>query len=580
MVRRTVVLLALLLVTVRLKPDSTDGITTYGTIHGQEPNKHLLLVLDGLRPDYVTPDVMPNLHALSRRGVVFTNHHAVYPTVTRVNSSSISTGSYPERHGILGNSVFFPRVETGRFLDTGQRADLERIQADQDGVLLTATTLGEVLQARGRKMLAVGAGTTGSAFLLNHKVAGGAILHTDYALPQALHARMLAELGPPPGESHPNDPRNRRAVEAFLKIGLPAVNPSVTAIWLSDPDTTAHTLGMGHPTTIEALRRLDREVKNIEDGLGAAGLLNRYNIWVTSDHGFATYTGATDVRALLKPFTGTLADGSPRIVNGETAIYVRDGNQQVIAQIVRALQKTSGIGAIFTKSVKAGSLLGSVEGTLSFDAARWTHARAGDILYSPDWTDSKNEHGFAGTSASNGVAGHGSSSPFEIHNTLFAAGPDIKQGVTVSIPSGNVDFAPTFLHMLGIAIPSTMQGRPLFEALRSTNGRATATVRQIQQAARTADGSYTQTAFFSIVRSGTTDYRYLDYTIVHRPSSIVHRPSSIVQSTIESTIDHRRSTIDDHSATQARPRNRKKPIESVMKVSRTLDPSAGSRPIP
>ncbi len=488
-----------------------------GVAFGQEPNKHLLLVLDGLRPDYVTPAVMPNLHALAERGVVFTNHHAVYPTVTRVNSSSISTGSYPERHGILGNSVFFPRVERSRFLDTGQRAELERIQTDQDGVLLTATTLGEALQARGRKVLAVGAGTTGSAFLLNHTIAGGAVLHTDYALPEALQMRVLAELGPPPPESHPNDPRVRRAVESFLKVGLPAVNPSVTIMWLSDPDTTAHALGMGHPTTIEALRRVDREVANIQNGLKAAGLLDTYNIWVTSDHGFATYTGAPDVRALLQPFSGTLPDGSPRIVNGETAIYVRDGNRQVIMEVVRTLQKTPGIGAIFTRSAKTGALLGSIDGTLSFDAARWSHARSGEVLYSPDWTDAKNAHGIAGTSASNGVAGHGSSSPFEIHNTLIAAGPDIKQGATVNVPSGNVDFAPTFLHMFGIAIPSTMQGRPLVEALRTTTGsRATPTVRQIQQTARTADGSYSQTAFFSIVRYGTTDYRYLDYTKVTR----------------------------------------------------------------
>jgi arylsulfatase A-like enzyme len=483
----------------------------------QDPNRHLLLVLDGLRPDYVTSEVMPNLHALGQRGVVFSNHHAVYPTVTRVNSSSISTGAYPERHGILGNSVFFPRVEPGRFLDTGQRSDLERIQTDQDGVLLTATTLGETLQTRGRKMLAIGAGTTGSAFLLNHKVSGGAVIHTDYALPESLQARVLAELGPAPGESHPNDPRNRRAVEAFLKIGLPVVNPVVTAMWLSDPDTTGHALGMGHPTTVEALRRVDREVANIQNGLRTLGLLDRYNIWVTSDHGFATYTGAPDVRARLKPFAGTLPDGTPRIVNGETAIYVRDSDRKVVAQIVNALQKTAGVGAIFTRPAETGALLGSVEGTLSFDAARWSHARSGDILYSADWTDGKNAHGIAGTSASNGVAGHGSSSPFEIHNTLIAAGPDIRQGATVSIPTGNVDFAPTFLHMLGLSIPPTMQGRPMLEALRTTTGsRAAPTVRQIQQTASTSDSTYSQTAYFSIVRVDKMEYRYLDYTKVTR----------------------------------------------------------------
>ena len=305
---------------------------------------------------------MPNLHALGQRGVVFTNHHAVYPTVTRVNSSSISTGAYPERHGILGNAVFFPRVEAARFLDTGQRSDLERIRADQDGVLLTATTLGEVLQSRGHNDARGWRRHHGAAFLLNYTVAGGAIIHTDYALPETLQARVLSTVGPAPAEgASQRSAQSTRRRDVSAGSGIPAVAPSVSVIWLSDPDTTAHALGMGHPTTIEALRRLDLEIKNIQDGLRTAGLLDTYNIWVTSDHGFATYTGAPDVRGLLKPFSGTLADGTPRIVNGETAIYVRDGNRQVIGQIVRELQRTPGIGAIFTR-IECGRIVVGVGG--------------------------------------------------------------------------------------------------------------------------------------------------------------------------------------------------------------------------
>jgi hypothetical protein len=40
-------------------------------VSAAEPRRHLLIVVDGLRPDYVTPDVMPNLTALGKRGVVF-----------------------------------------------------------------------------------------------------------------------------------------------------------------------------------------------------------------------------------------------------------------------------------------------------------------------------------------------------------------------------------------------------------------------------------------------------------------------------------------------------------------------------
>ena len=47
----------------------------------------LVIVVDGLRPDYVTPDVMPRLYRLGQRGIVFTAHHSVFPTVTRVNAS-------------------------------------------------------------------------------------------------------------------------------------------------------------------------------------------------------------------------------------------------------------------------------------------------------------------------------------------------------------------------------------------------------------------------------------------------------------------------------------------------------------
>jgi arylsulfatase A-like enzyme len=459
---------------------------------------------------------MPGLSALAERGVVFTNHHSVFPTVTRVNASSMVTGMYPERHGLLGNAVFFPQIDPSRFLDTGDRANLVKINDATEGRLLTAPTLGEILQAHGQRLLVVGSGTSGVAFVLNYKVAGGAILHAEFGLPDALYGQTLAQFGPPPPVAYPNEARNRRAVDSFLKIGIPAVDPAITIMWISDPDTTGHRFAPGHPTTVEALKRVDGEVKRVLDGLAALGLLDTYDIWVTSDHGFATHTGAIDIQALLKPFAGTLADGSPRIVTGEGAIYVRDHDRPTVARIVELLQNTPGAGAIFTEPDKPGSLKGWADGTFSFDVARWGHDRAADILYSPDWTDAKNQYGVAGTSASNGTAGHGSSSPFEIHNTLIAVGPDLRQSASVSAPSGSVDFAPTFLRLLGIPVPSSMQGRILQEGLRTGPGPGAGPVQHSQQTVATSGGSFSQTAFFSIVRSGGRAYRYLDYTKVTR----------------------------------------------------------------
>jgi predicted AlkP superfamily pyrophosphatase or phosphodiesterase len=477
------------------------------------PRRHLIIVLDGLRPDYVTPDVMPNLTALGRRGVVFTHHHSVFPTVTRVNASSISTGAYPERHGLLGNSVFFPRIDATRFLDTADRANLVNI-ASAEGRLLTATTLGELLQIAGRRMLVVSSGSTGSAFLNNPTISGGAILHYSYVLPESLSDAMGA-LGPPPTQKSAPSDRDRYAVDAFLKIGVPRLDPSVTVMWLSGLDDTAHAEGVGAPKTVAILRQVDGEIARIQDGLRALALIDSYDIWVTSDHGFSTHTGAVDIGGILRPLTHQMPDHMPSIVTSEGAIYVRDGDERAISSIVAALQKTVGVGAIFTAAAQPGSLDGRLPGTLSFDAIRWNHPRSAQILFSPDWTDGPNAYGMRGTVASGGVAGHGSSSPFDVHNTLIAAGPDLKQRFTDETPSANVDFTPTVLRLLGITPPASAQGRPLIEAFAG-GASPMPRVTTSDHTVRTGDGAYAVTATFSTVNADGHDYRYFDGTRVVR----------------------------------------------------------------
>ena len=466
--------------------------------------RHLLIVLDGLRPDYVTPALMPNLHALGERGVVFTDHHAVYPTVTRVNAASISTGAYPEAHGLMGNAVFFPDVDPARFLTTSERDNLLRIERAETGRLLTAPTLGERLEDAGLRLLVASAGSSGSSYLLNHRVAGGGIIHYEYALPEALGEAVREQLGLPPTAAMPSRDRNRYIVDAFLEVGLEHVDPAVTILWLTDPDTTAHANGIGHPASVASLRAVDDEIGRIQDGLRTAGRLDAFNLWVTSDHGFSTHTGGLDLDALLAPFAGTLPDGSPRIVAGGGAIYVRDGDADTVAGIVEALQGSDRVGAIFTRDAR-------VPGTLAFDAARWDHARSADILYSPSWSNAENEYGYRGTSASEGTAGHGSASPYDIHNTLIAAGPALQSESEVALPTSNVDLAPTFLYLLGLPAAPSMAGRPLTEAFREGPGLA-AERRRAELARETPDGRYRAVARTTVVLGR----RYLDSATAER----------------------------------------------------------------
>ena len=477
------------------------------------PLRHasLVIVLDGLRPDFVTPELMPNLFALGQRGVVCRNHHSVFPTVTRVNAASMATGCYPARHGLMGNSVYFPEIAPGTRFNTGNAAHLQRIEAATGGQLLTVPSLGEILQKGGRKILVVSSGSSGSAFLLNHKTCGGGIINNGQVLPESLRLPVADILGPVPPDASPNTQRNHRAVDAYLRIGLDQLRPDVTLMWLSDPDHTQHENGVGAPVTLAAIRQVDAEIGRIVAALAAKGLQNQVNIFVTSDHGFSTHTGKMDLATLLLAEVKT---GGVFIVEG--AIYVKHHDADKIHQIVQRLQATDWVGAIFTRASRPGQPEGCVPGTLAFELAHWTHPRAADILVAANWTFATNQYGYAGTAtAKDGEpAGHGNSSPYDIHNTLIVVGPDIKSGVVSDVPSGNVDFAPTLCYLNGIRPPTAMDGRVLKELL--CGGPAPATVKVQNRIYRTQaqTGAVEYQLELSSSRVGDTDY--LNFTRVKR----------------------------------------------------------------
>jgi hypothetical protein len=60
---------------------------------------------------------------------------------------------------------------------------------------------------------------------------------------------------------------------------------------------------------------------------------------------------------------------------------------------------------------------------------------------------------------------HGSFSPTDTHISLMASGPDFESGLYDTLPTSNVDIAPTVARILQFSMPA-VQGRVLEEALR------------------------------------------------------------------------------------------------------------------
>lgn len=129
----------------------------------------VVVVFDGLRPDLVTAETTPHLDRFRARGACF-DGRSVFPSMTRVCTSSIAAGAPPSVHGIVGNKFFHPGVASDRALDLATIEDF-RLFERAGMPALTAPTLGDVLAAAGKRLAIAHGGSTGATFALAPRAA-------------------------------------------------------------------------------------------------------------------------------------------------------------------------------------------------------------------------------------------------------------------------------------------------------------------------------------------------------------------------------------------------------------------------
>src|SRR5262245_30771183 len=131
--------------------------------------RSLIVVFDGLRPDMVTPALMPHLHAFQSAHCRFPSSRCVFPSETRVNAAALVTGCNAGRHGVVGNQFHAASVFADRWVRTSERSDLMAADAAFTGGLIRAPSLGDRLAAAGRTLAVISTGSTGSGWLLHHR---------------------------------------------------------------------------------------------------------------------------------------------------------------------------------------------------------------------------------------------------------------------------------------------------------------------------------------------------------------------------------------------------------------------------
>lgn len=407
----------------------------------------IVLVLDGLRRDLVTPALTPNLAAFAGQATRFANHRSVFPSATRVVSAAFATGCRPARNGLHGNTVALTKDGRLVLFDVGKPEFMAEKRA-LTGATLLRPTMAERLAARG------------GVVVFNNVSPGAAYAHDPDGLGAVYH--RAGSRGPglapviDPLEIEIGIEGDRQMAERFVAEVVES-ETALGVLWLSEPDTTQHAVPLGSPAHLEVLQQADAVAGRVIAAVRETG--EDILLLVGSDHGHQTVTRVIDIDAFLVA-EGLKEKGASDILvapNGTGAlIYAAPEVASRIAAVAAALSRVPWVGAVFSGA----------------DLEKVGHAPEGGpaIAIAMASSDAPNEFGIAGLSAAARPAGgksdrlgcgqHGGLGTFEQAPFLAIAGRGFPAGAARVEATSIVDLAPTILAHLGVA-HEALDGRDL-----------------------------------------------------------------------------------------------------------------------
>lgn len=197
--------------------------------------KVVLAVIDGLRPDAITPERMPTLHGLLRRGWQAARATTIRPSVTVAALTSLATGVSPERHGLSSASL---------------------------------QSLGKV---RGLKPLPLELRRLGvETSVVTTQLAGSARWLAGALLRLGGVTRLV-----------PSPPAPGILVDVALRHMTRNPNPELVVVYVNDADVAGHAWGWMSPAYLQAAKAIDRALVPLESLLEDPDTL----VVLTADHG-------------------------------------------------------------------------------------------------------------------------------------------------------------------------------------------------------------------------------------------------------------------------------------------------------
>ncbi|WP_200908459.1 alkaline phosphatase family protein [Rossellomorea vietnamensis] len=410
--------------------------------------------------DFPILNELPHFQELIAHGSYCKGVETIYPSVTYPCHATIVTGKYPNRHGVVNNTLLQPGRES------------------PDWHWHRKSIKGTTLYDEARK-----AGMT-TAALLWPVTAKGDI---GYNMPEIFanrpwHNQILVSLlnGSPLFQlqmnrlfGHMRNGLNQPELDDFvLESTVETIKrkPDLLLVHFTDLDTMRHYHGFSSEEAHAALRRHDERLGRIIEALKENGMYAKSTIVALGDHSALDESKAVQLNVLLKEKglisvnrRGKVTDWKAycKGCDGSAYVYTRDPDStQEVRSLLERLQPdpSNGIESILTGEEAAGK-------GADANCAFMLEARHG--FYFKDTLDGSFIHTITQEDVKDKrytYGSHGYSPEKENYSTIFmAAGKGIRPNL--EIPSMRlIDEGPTFAKLLGLTLENP-DGKPIEELL-------------------------------------------------------------------------------------------------------------------
>jgi len=375
------------------------------------PKHYVVLVsLDGFRYDYAKKYDAKNLQALAAAGATAPDGMIpAYPSITFPNHVTLVTGLYPEHHGIVANNFYDPvRKQSFRLSDPA---------VVTDGSWYGGTPIWVLAEQQGMRT---------ACFFWPGSEAEIQSTRPSYYL-----------------KYDGKIPNEKRVAQVLAWLHLPeAQRPHLITLYFGDADHAGHEYGPDSDQVRAAVAGIDTQIGALRAGL--ADLRLPIDLVVVSDHGMATVQGDW---ITLDEFFPDGASAFEKIVS--PALYPKSE-----ADAQRAYEALKGKSDKFDVFRRA-----QLPAVLHDDS----NPRSGDpmIVANGPYLIRFSAHTPDGSPALEakevGAHGYDPARVPDVKASFFAAGPDIRAGVT--IPSfENVNLYPFLAKLLGLDITHLKTG--------------------------------------------------------------------------------------------------------------------------